>query len=361
MKNSFARLERLSILNYKGIDSLEIAFPDSLVATDPDINIFGSMNGVGKTAVLECCAWVLLAYSGEMNGINEATGHDFSILIKSGFDSARVTGYLSTGKKTLHRVVVRFDIGGRVSVTGACCKKRNRSDDDPVGVTVGRILGRISEPAHAQNFFFLHSYRKVREGRPELGMLLDDDSSEGIVIRRRGFYASRESVQFSMFKRLIVKHLMQKAELFDVSSLKRGQQDDASISVLNGLLSQYAEVRVGKLKPFANNTIDVMVEKLSCPDKAFSIDGLSSGQKEIISTLFLIWHATYQHPRTILIDEPELHLNEQWHAGIVDKLIALAPKNQYIIATHAKAIMESVHERNRHLLVGGVGRESRPQ
>lgn len=358
MKSSFPRLEKLSVFNYKGVDSLDISFPDGLVATDPDFNILGSMNGVGKTSVLECCAWVLLAYSGGADRINEIEC-DFASLVRSGADAARVTGYFSCGKKTLHRVSVRFGIRGRVSVAGAC-REEGDGGDEPIDVTVDRILGRVSEPAYANRFFFLHSYRKVREGRPELGMLLDGDPSESLMRRRRIFYHSHEPVQFSLFKRLIVKHLMQNAKLFDVSSLKREQQDDASIGVLNGLLSQYAEVRVGKLKPFANNTIDVMVEKLSGPANAFSIDGLSSGQKEIISTLFLIWHATYKHPRTVLIDEPELHLNEQWHAGFVGKLIELAPWNQYIVATHAKAIMESVRERNRHLLVGEARDGDRP-
>ncbi|NQU64387.1 MAG: AAA family ATPase, partial [SAR324 cluster bacterium] len=66
---------------------------------------------------------------------------------------------------------------------------------------------------------------------------------------------------------------------------------------------------------------------------------------------FLIWHHTQKSPCVVLIDEPELHLNSQWHRGFVKKLINLAPHNQYIIATHSEDIMDSVDEDRRILLL----------
>lgn len=77
---------------------------------------------------------------------------------------------------------------------------------------------------------------------------------------------------------------------------------------------------------------------------------LSSGQKEIISTLFTIWSATYHQPSVVLIDEPELHLNAEWQRIFVSKLAELAPKNQYILATHSEEIFASVPKERRLLL-----------
>jgi predicted ATPase len=71
-------------------------------------------------------------------------------------------------------------------------------------------------------------------------------------------------------------------------------------------------------------------------------DTLSSGQKEIISTLFLIWEATRDCPSVVLIDEPELHLHQEWHDDIMRALFRLNLPNQYIIATHSQRIAESV-------------------
>jgi predicted ATPase len=72
-------------------------------------------------------------------------------------------------------------------------------------------------------------------------------------------------------------------------------------------------------------------------------DALSSGQKEIISTLFLIWQATRDCPSVVLIDEPELHLHQEWHDDFMRALFELAPHNQYIIATHSRRIAECVY------------------
>ena len=57
----------------------------------------------------------------------------------------------------------------------------------------------------------------------------------------------------------------------------------------------------------------------------------------------------------VFIDEPELHLNAQWHRGFVKNLIGLAPQNQYIIATHSEDIMDSVSEDRRALLSSDQG------
>jgi predicted ATP-dependent endonuclease of OLD family len=78
---------------------------------------------------------------------------------------------------------------------------------------------------------------------------------------------------------------------------------------------------------------------------------LSSGQKEMIATLFLIWKNTKKQPSIVLIDEPELHLNAEWHGDFVRQLYKLAPQNQYILATHSEEIFRSVDERHRSVLI----------
>ena len=83
---------------------------------------------------------------------------------------------------------------------------------------------------------------------------------------------------------------------------------------------------------------------------SFPFDGLSSGQKEVISTLFLIWQYTREKPGIVLIDEPELHLNAEWERPLIRELFRLAPGNQYILATHSEDIFDAVDPRRRMLL-----------
>ena len=96
--------------------------------------------------------------------------------------------------------------------------------------------------------------------------------------------------------------------------------------------------------------MDIRVKPINGRD-SFSFDGLSSGQKEMIATLFLIWKNTKDQPSIVLIDEPELHLNAEWHGDFVRQLYQLAPYNQYVLATHSEEMFRSVDERHRAVLV----------
>ena len=98
-----------------------------------------------------------------------------------------------------------------------------------------------------------------------------------------------------------------------------------------------------------DNTVDFRIAP-SGGGESFTFDGLSSGQKEIISTLFLVWYHTQERPSVVLIDEPELHLNAQWHRSFIRKLFDFAPGNQYIVATHSVDVMDSVEEDRRIIL-----------
>ena len=48
-----AKLRRISIRNYKGIENVELKLPGPLMEGDPDIMVIGSQNGLGKTSILE--------------------------------------------------------------------------------------------------------------------------------------------------------------------------------------------------------------------------------------------------------------------------------------------------------------------
>ena len=64
----------------------------------------------------------------------------------------------------------------------------------------------------------------------------------------------------------------------------------------------------------------------------------------------MIWENTRNKPSIVLIDEPELHLNTQWHRTFIGDLLTYAPCNQYIIATHSEQIMDSVDYDSRMML-----------
>lgn len=337
-------LKKIRITNYKGIDSLELEFPEPLMAYDPYVCVLGSKNGIGKTSLLECTALVMMAAFGELELDVRDVDLDF---IRSGKDHATIRGDILINNSDEPTVVtVTLNTKGRIKVEGgmktASEYTRNHSVDE--------VLGKSSEPISAQGVFFIHSYRKVQEGRIDLGQIVDTEDS--MRMRRYRLPSLRWQRQpLSMFKISILEWQLNRADLLDYPTKKVLNDDADALKVLGELLEKYAGVRLGKIRPYGDGTMSILVVDESDDNIVFPIDGLSSGQKEIISTLFMIWENTRSKSSVVLIDEPELHLNAQWHRSFIRDLLHYAPHNQYIIATHSEQIMSSVESENRVMLL----------
>lgn len=346
------KIRHISIKNYKGIDSIELDFPTPRMLDDPDIIVMGSRNGLGKTSIIECCSLLLLSLSIENNRFklqNQYSTIDVpDFLIRAGEKAAEISGNLVVGDKSIV-VDIRIDRNGVVKISGSdihdvmtendlyVSEKESDSSD-----FVRAVCGFSSNPIMGRTFLLFHSYRKVQEGNPELGVMVSSHQ-----LGRRITSYKRAEVPMSTFKLQILRSMMGQANLFEFNE---DHDSDETIRKLNELVKFYAGGVINKLRPSSNNTIDFRVTPIDGKD-SFTFDGLSSGQKEIISTLFLIWYHTKNNPCVVFIDEPELHLNSQWHRSFINKLVSLAPQNQYIMATHSEDIMDSVNEDRRLLLL----------
>lgn len=347
------RLNRLSIKNYKRIDSLEIEFPQPVMKNDADILVFGSKNGGGKTSILECCSLLMLvAIVGErVNRFRESEllFDIANLLIKAGQSESSISGEFEhdTKKFTVSLTIDRKDGFIRVQSEKSTLferfgnNKRNYLND--IDYFLNSVLSFSSEPLIVPPLLHFNSYRKVQELNPELGMMSDDYSNQRNIrfpLMRRGI------TPISSFKLEIVRSLMGKAALFEGIY----QQESAeTLTILNTLIEQYCGGQIENLRPLPNNKVDIRIKPIG-GQESFSFDGLSSGQKEIIATLFLIWKNTQTHSGIVLIDEPELHLNTEWQGDFVRQLHKLAPHNQYILATHSEEIFRSVDESYRAIL-----------
>ncbi|MCC5848690.1 MAG: ATP-binding protein [Verrucomicrobia bacterium] len=352
------RLRSLSITNYKKLNKLEIEFPLPRMERDLDILVLGSKNGGGKTSVLECCSLLFLAGAiGKMRfeRLREAEpiGDVASLLVKAGHENATISGVFEKGAETINVSIKISRTGfGSPSVTGseklAKLLKEDRRElfDGRLEFALSSVLAFSGEPLVLPPLLHFNSYRKVQESNPELGMMAED-----YPVHRIMRFAGRPGVRsfsspISAFKLEILRSLMGQASLFE------GFDESVSKEILdqlNGLIQRYCGGKIENLRALPDNKIDIRIQPNN-GDKSFSFDGLSSGQKEMISTLFLIWRNSKDQPCVVLIDEPELHLNAEWHGDFVVQLRKLAPRNQYILATHSEEIFRSVDDSRRALL-----------
>ena len=336
--SSSFRIASLEIENYKGIDHLSLDFPAPSTVDQRDVFVIGSRNGVGKTSVLECCALAVMAGIIPAQ-LKEALRPGASALPRGILVRAEAKMVVLRPRWRIHGVdrstefaiaphglVSRPDLG---FIQSSDPERWSSGTDFDI---VGSLLGLTPDPLILPPVLLFHSYRKIVEGNPDL-------------VNAGGGSAPR-----STFKSVLVQALMARSGLFEGPTSQ--EEGEATLNQLNDLLREFAGGTVDKLRPSANGTVDLRVAPTSGA-ASFSFDGLSSGQKEIIATLFLIWHATQNQPSLVLIDEPELHLNAEWQRVFVHRLTELAPWNQYILATHAEEIFGSVSQDRRILLSQG--------
>jgi hypothetical protein len=345
------KLRKITIENIKVIDRLELEFPEPLMKGDPDVFVLGSKNGFGKTSVLESCALLFCAiglWPSWRDGLGFALPinlHD--LLIRCGQPKSYIEGEFILDDKPEKMGLSLFRGGAAKNeqmdmepFRSLWWERPDKSLELAIRCQTS-LLGLNSNPFVVPPFLYFHSFRKTQEGSPALADMVGGPSSQDPHRETR-----KSIAPVSAFKLEVLRSIMSKAGLFEGVDLP-GQQD--FVEKLNELLRRYARVEMAKLRPLSNDTIDFRVTTHS-EGSSFSFDGLSSGQKEIISTLFLIWRHTRDRPGIVLIDEPELHLNHEWHRDFVRQLHNLAPDNQYILATHSEDVFASVPEDRRAIL-----------
>lgn len=349
-----ARLAHLKIRNYKGIDSLDLDFPLPDYEDEPDIFVIGSENGGGKTSILECCAFLRLCAS--LTDSERKTLEFDPALVASGSSHSRISATFEAGAlRSDIEISIHRDGASTIKPSGdrhifrPAHKERSPERFRIQEELIPSILSVSSEPVVEPGLLHFNSFRKVQEAKPEIGALVDRpnrDHSQRAPRANRSRYLNGSGSTLSQFKSYLLRAMISQSKFFSRFDDSDGR---AEVDRINALLREFCNVEIGQIQPSQDNRLDIRVRSLD-GKQDFSLDQLSSGQKEIISTLFLIGSHTASGPALVLIDEPELHLNTQWQSPLLRKLESIAPQNQYILATHSEAIFDAVHESRRLLI-----------
>lgn len=351
------RISSLEVTDFKALDRLELRLPAPSMANAPDVFVLGSRNGHGKTSVLEACALLLTAARMEKSmrkNMLRIAGRRYEerpvnlsdLFVRSGIEKSFVNAKLESGSE-------QTGLQLTVSRHGWVHLEPDENSLLPPAEKESAVAWEMEqqadslasfspEPLAVPPLLYFHSNRRVSEGAPEFGAWVERGAQRSVRWRRPGERGA------SAFKMELLSLLMSKADLFESS--ETGKEESAkALEQLNEFIERYAGGRIDKLLPAPDNTVDFRIT----PTKggpSFSFDGLSSGQKEVISTLFLIWRHSRKTPTIMLIDEPELHLNPEWQRDFVQQIYKITPRSQLIIATHSEDIFGSVPEDRRILL-----------
>jgi len=122
------KIRKLQIVDYKGIDKLELNFPRLKMSGDPDVVVMGSRNGLGKTSVLECCALLLIGLFSREDEF-ELDSYGFlainmpEMIIRAGALKARIEGELIVGDTAVWYIICRMEPGALNKIK-ACVRSR---------------------------------------------------------------------------------------------------------------------------------------------------------------------------------------------------------------------------------------------
>lgn len=324
------RLNKLKLVNFKCFDEIEIEFPKPFNKEDLDVFVLGSQNGLGKTSVLEACSLLFLGLFFGKEAVYFKNKKFIDYFIKSGKSNCIIEGFFEIENR-IHEIKLNFKehING-VYEYGCVTDTFFENFFKAQGLSnIDHFLEYLSsskdEPFILPPFIYFNSNRKINAKNVKFEDISKDD-------------------EYSLFKKEVMKILAAKGDIYEDFSVEDSEE---SLKFLNNLCKDYAQCSFGKI-----NSVSGDIKITLTSGDVISLDGLSSGQKEIISTLFLIWKNTKDQPGIILIDEPELHLNAEWQHKFIRNLEKLPDinKNQYIFATHSKHIFGSVEPEYRGLI-----------
>ena len=117
-----AKVRRISIKNYKGIDDVELQLPGPRMKGDPDVTVIGSENGLGKTSILECCSLLLSTLTTGWKQFSNTDsrmwpGYVPDLLIRAGAERFELEGEAALGSRK-HELSFCMTRQGNVQIAG---------------------------------------------------------------------------------------------------------------------------------------------------------------------------------------------------------------------------------------------------
>lgn len=326
------RLKRLEIRDLRGIDHLELDFPEP----DDDggsVVVLAGENGCGKTTVLEAVLLVL----GRIDLLPEDTAPP-EALTRLGAPYFEIVGHFSDRHSprqsltafALMRLLDAFESPDRRSAYGQKLPLAS------LRRAIFTMLGPRIEPA-AVLVEFVSAQREVAPR--------DERRLAELAKRLANVFArSGRSETFGRIERFVRPFFGEHWSL-DVIFADDSIGSDPVVVLRDGELPQGAN---GELRTMSAIRAWAAAGK-PCP-KVVPIDRMSSGQMALLAMTYPFVFG--DRPVDIaLIDEPEQHLHPAWQRAFLGAMRALSPSTQFIVATHSPQVLDSVARYERRALV----------
>jgi predicted ATPase len=147
----------------------------------------------------------------------------------------------------------------------------------------------------------------------------------------------------TMDKGLSVEWLLNKAQVDRISKIveiidEHKSKQDSLFKPINDFISTVNSFYQDSNKSIKLDTVGQIVVKR--PDgKECSIEGLSSGERQLLVIFAHVYFSKNDKRTTFIIDEPELSLHLRWQERFTDTIKTFENGGQFILATHSPEIV----------------------
>ena len=323
------KVKKIEIINFKGIEHLELDF--TYIDSDRILDniVFYGINGSGKSTILEAISISLL-----ISTIAPKNKEHLEAIEKN------LIKRLSLGKEWIYNNKQKFQINlqlidNNTSIDTILIYNKNGGLEWQV-----QDNKKISDYIKKLQFEYLSSYRLFTPSK----VLQAGDWNKIEDIKKEAWNIDNHtlSFQFSNSYATVKQYLVNL-----ITDKKVGVINNKNIEILEKIKQSFQIFFPDKifLEQLARSEMNQDYKFLiQNEDKTVvDIDQLSSGEREIIA--FFTYLSTQAIDKSILIiDEPELHLHDKWQSILLYAIHKLFPNVQLFLATHSEEIHQSVSE-----------------
>lgn len=342
-------LEKLKLHNFRCYEKLEIDF-------NRQLTVLVGKNGSGKTTVLEAIAIALGTWFVGFNIVN-AKG------INKRTDPLRKAYQIGATDDVQTQFPVEIEAWGKIEESKDQILHWKRELYTPTGTMTTKDAKEIVE--------YAAEYQKaISEGRTDIYLPMVAYYGTG---RLWDYHRQKRTDVFKVSSRTNgyidcldgtanVKLMMDWFQIMTINKYQRQEENLESNPELDTVylamekcltnLSGYSDVKIRY--NMGTQELDVYYSEQDKQRMRIPLNQLSDGYKGMISLVAdIAYRMATLNPQlgtevlskgdgVVLIDEVDLHLHPVWQQKVIDNLMNIFPKVQFIVSTHAPAIISSV-------------------
>lgn len=342
-------LEKLKLHNFRCYEKLEIDF-------NRQLTVLVGKNGSGKTTVLEAIAIALGTWFVGFNIVN-AKG------INKRTDPLRKAYQIGATDDVQTQFPVEIEAWGKIEESKDQILHWKRELYTPTGTMTTKDAKEIVE--------YAAEYQKaISEGRTDIYLPMVAYYGTG---RLWDYHRQKRTDVFKVSSRTNgyidcldgtanVKLMMDWFQIMTINKYQRQEENLESNPELDTVylamekcltnLSGYSDVKIRY--NMGTQELDVYYSEQDKQRMRIPLNQLSDGYKGMISLVAdIAYRMATLNPQlgtevlskgdgVVLIDEVDLHLHPAWQQKVIDNLMNIFPKVQFIVSTHAPAIIGSV-------------------